>query len=70
MTVAKPKEQARMPNNLYELLKRNEGNKVRIVTKDGRDHYGTLRIIAPMHEDISVALKPGEKPPRVAYIAI
>lgn len=70
LPVAERKEEERMPSNLYELLKRNEGKKAKVITKDGQHLHGTLRIITPLHEDTSVALKQGEKPPQIAYIAL
>jgi hypothetical protein len=60
----------RMFNDLYELLRQNEGKKVRIVTKDGERWEGILRVITPLHEDPSIPRDPQKSPSRVAYIAL
>lgn len=66
----KRRRQGHIPNDLYELLKRNEGKMVKIITTYGQHLYGTLRIITPMHEDPSTAPKLKEARPRIAYIAV
>jgi len=43
----------RMFNDLYELLRQNEGKKVRIIPKDGERLEGILRVVTPLHEDPS-----------------
>ena len=60
----------RMFNDLYELLRQNEGKKVRIITKDGERLEGILRVVTPLHEDPSVPRDPQRSPTRIAYIAL
>lgn len=71
VTVGERKEQTeRMFNDLYELLRQNEGKKASIVTKDGERVEGILRIVTPLHEDPSMPRDPQKSLPRVAYIAL
>lgn len=59
----------RMFNDLYELLRNNEGKRVRLTTNKGETLEGVLRIVTPIHDDPSIPRDP-QKPIRVAYIAI
>ncbi len=59
----------RMFNDLYELLRQNDGKKARIVTTKGETLEGTLKVVTPVHEDPSLPRDP-QKPVRVAYIAL
>jgi len=60
----------RMFNDLYELLRQNEGKKVRIIPKDGERLEGILRVVTPLHEDPSTPRDPQKSPTRIAYIAL
>jgi len=59
----------RMFNDLYELLRQNDGKKARVVTTKGETLEGTLKVVTPVHEDPSLPRGP-QKPVRVAYIAL
>jgi hypothetical protein len=59
----------RIFNDLYELLRQNEGKKVRLTTTKGETLEGVLRVVTPVHEDPSLPRDP-QKPLRVAYIAL
>lgn len=59
----------RMFNDLYELLRQNDGKRARIITTKGETLEGTLRVVTPVHEDPSLPRDP-QKPVRVAYIAL
>jgi len=59
----------RIFNDLYELLRQNEGKKVRLTTTKGETLEGILRVVTPVHEDPSLPRDP-QKPVRVAYIAL
>ena len=59
----------RIFSDLYELLRQNEGKKVRLTTTKGETLEGILRVVTPVHEDPSLPRDP-QKPVRVAYIAL
>jgi len=59
----------RIFSDLYELLRQNEGKKVRLTTTKGETLEGVLRVVTPIHEDPSLPRDP-QKPVRVAYIAL
>ncbi len=59
----------RIFSDLYELLRQNEGKKVRLTTTKGETLEGVLRVVTPVHEDPSLPRNP-QKPVRVAYIAL
>ncbi|MCX7967346.1 MAG: DUF4139 domain-containing protein [Armatimonadetes bacterium] len=58
----------RMFNDLYELLRQNDGKRAKIVTTKGETLEGILRVVTPVHEDPSI--RDPQRPIRVAYVAL